>query len=209
MTDDPAAQDPEAVFAALERARAVRSYVERPVPREIVTRLVQAACAAPSPRNTQPWEFVAVQDPSVRGHLTDALAPRATELESLATDMPDGPQKRMLVAGARLARSVGEAGLIVFVCGWPVQMPPPHDEDEVLLSALFTAAQNLRIAARALGLGSTFTNMHVHAEARIREILGIPEDVRIAATIPVGWPADEQGPVRRRPVADILHWDAW
>ena len=56
-------------------------------------------------------------------------------------------------------------------------------------SALYPAAQNLILAARALGLGTTFTTLHRPAEPVVREVLGIPDDVKIAATIPIGWPA--------------------
>lgn len=199
----------DAAFDAIERALAVRSYTDRTVPPRVVERLIRAACAAPSPRNLQPWEFVVASDEEVRTRLGEAFAPRVAQLEATIADMVDGPERRLFAAGARLARSIGEAPVVVFVCGRPLDMPPPHDPDEVLLSALFSAAQNLRIAARAMGLGSAFTNLHVHAEARVREILGIPNEVRIAATIPLGWPARPQGRARRRPVEDVLHWDTW
>lgn len=199
----------DAVLEAIRCAPAVRSFALRPVSRELVVRLLTAATAAPSPRNLQPWEFVAVMGPEARERLGEAFAPRAQELEAAVATMDEGPTRRMFVAGARLARSMRTAPLIVMVCGRHIDMPPPHDPDEVLLSALFTAAQNLRIAARAMGLGSAFTNLHVHAEREVRQVLGIPDDARVAATIPIGWPAHDQGPVRRRPLDEVVHWDRW
>lgn len=206
MTDDAVT----AVLEAIEGAGALRSFSDRPVPREVVVRLLRAATAAPSPRNLQPWEFVVVTDPEVRSRLGEAFAPRAEQLEAAVRSMEDRPRRRMFAAGARLARSMGAAPVTVFVCGRAVDMPPPHDPDEVLLSALFTAAQNLRVAARAMGLGTAFTNLHVHAEPQVRALLGVPDDVRLAVTVPLGWPARRQpGPVRRRPVDEVVHWDRW
>lgn len=198
-----------AVIRAIQTARTVRTFADREVPRELVIELVRAATCAPSPRNTQPWEFVVVEDASVRARIGEALEPRAREIEGAIGPIPDGPKRRMYEAGARMARSVGRAPVVVFVCGRPVDFPPPHDNHELMLSALFTAAQNLRLAARSLGLASAFTNLHVHAEEELRVILAIPDDVWIAATIPLGWPTTEGGPVRRGPVEDVLHWNAW
>jgi nitroreductase len=46
-------------------------------------------------------------------------------------------------------------------------------------------------------------------EKKFKQALGVPNDVTIYALIPVGWPAGNFGPVRRRPVSEVLHWDRW
>jgi nitroreductase len=74
---------------------------------------------------------------------------------------------------------------------------------------VYPAAQNLTLAARGLGLGSTFTTFHAAADAEFREELGIPNDVRIGVTVAIGWPERAFGPVRRKPVSEVLHWDRW
>ena len=77
------------------------------------------------------------------------------------------------------------------------------------VQAIYPAAQNLILAARALGLGTTFTTFHHVADATIREVLAIPPDVRIGCVIPVGWPDREFGPVNRKPVESFVHRDRW
>jgi nitroreductase len=71
------------------------------------------------------------------------------------------------------------------------------------------AAQNALVAARSLGLGTTLATYHLHDEAGVSEVLGLPPNVLIAATIVMGWPAVPFGPVSRRPVSDVLRWDRW
>ena len=76
-------------------------------------------------------------------------------------------------------------------------------------ATLYPAAQNLIVAARAVGLGSVFTAYHALAEKEIRALLRLPAAARIAVTVPLGWPARPFGPLKRRPVEEVLHWERW
>jgi nitroreductase len=87
--------------------------------------------------------------------------------------------------------------------------PPAAPREQFTWSALYPAAQNILVAARALGLGTTFTTLQTVAEPTVRQVLGIPDTVKIAAAIPLGWPAAAFGPVKRRPVEDFVHRNGW
>jgi len=76
-------------------------------------------------------------------------------------------------------------------------------------SSVFPAVQNLMLAARALGYGGVITGWHTNVEEELRSLLNIPEEVAIHATIPMGKPAGRHGPVRRRPLAEIVYEDQW
>jgi len=76
-------------------------------------------------------------------------------------------------------------------------------------ASLYPACQNLLLAARALGYGGVMTMWHALVEADLRESLGIPDDVVIGATICLGRPVGHHGPVRRRPLAELVHDDRW
>jgi nitroreductase len=67
--------------------------------------------------------------------------------------------------------------------------------------AVYPAAQNLLVAARSLGLGTTLATYHLHDEEGVGRVLGLPPDVVVAATIALGWPAVAFGPVHRQPVS--------
>ena len=97
-----------------------------------------------------------------------------------------GPTRlRHLLAGARAGSGLAEA------------------------SSIYPAVQNLLLAARAHGLGATLTVWHLFREADFRRVLGVPKDHGIYALVPVGYPRGRFGPVRRRPVDDVVHWDRW
>ena len=120
----------------------------------------------------------------------------------------DRTTRLMLDGTARLIDSLAQAPYLIFVCG-PVIYPPQAPREQFTWSALYPAAQNLLLAARALGLGSVFTTMQMTAEPTIREVLSVPDHIRIAAMIPIGWPDTEFGPVNRRPVEDFVHRNGW
>ena len=76
-------------------------------------------------------------------------------------------------------------------------------------STIFPATQNLLLAARALGLGAAMTTFHNAGEAELKEHFGIPENVAIGATIPVGYPEGRYSPVNRRPSEEVTYWNRW
>jgi nitroreductase len=74
---------------------------------------------------------------------------------------------------------------------------------------VYPASQNLILAARGLGLATTFTTFHMAAEPVVRETLGLPDDVLIGTTLCIGYPDQPFGRVVRRPVGDVIHWNGW
>ncbi len=212
MPDLPDVHTPETadvVIDAMATARAIRSYHPDPVPDEVLERLVFAGTRAPSPRNTQPWEFIVVRDADIRRRIGDALEPRAAEVEAVIPRLSTAAKQRMYQGAADLLRALGTAPAIIFVAGWQRDYGEEFPAEEIMLSALHTSAQNILVAARAMGLGAAFTTFHLHAEAEVRAAIGAPDDLHLAVTIPVGWPASNTGPVRRRPVDEVLHWDRY
>jgi nitroreductase len=75
--------------------------------------------------------------------------------------------------------------------------------------SVYPAVENLLIAARAHGLAACLTTWHLLAEDELKALLGIPRDVKTWAIVPVGWPLRRFGPVRRRPVDEVIHLEAW
>jgi nitroreductase len=74
-------------------------------------------------------------------------------------------------------------------------------------ASIYPAAQNLMLAARAFGVGSTLTTFHLSREEEIKKLLGIPEDVHTAALIPLGYPEGRWGEARRTPVDEVVYHD--
>ena len=195
------------VFEAMETCRAIRQLKPDPVPVELIDRILWAATRAPSPGNSQGWDFVVVDDPASKA--TIAAAVRAAMADRVAAmPRPDRTMRLMLDGTARLIDTLDQAPVIIFVTG-PVIYPPAAPREQFTWSALYPAAQNILLAARALGLGTTFTTMHMTAEPTVRKVLGLPAEIKIAAMIPVGWPDAEFGPVNRRPLHEFVHRNRW
>jgi nitroreductase len=74
---------------------------------------------------------------------------------------------------------------------------------------VYPACQNLLLAARALGYGGVLTMWHLFVEAELRSLLAVPDDVVLAGCIPLGRPEGSHGPVRRRPLPEVVFDDAW
>ncbi len=82
--------------------------------------------------------------------------------------------------------------------------------EQELWATAYAAAQNVLLAARALGLGAVMTLPQVLAPpGTYEEILGLPSDVLLAAVIPVGWPVGRFGPVARPAVESVMSWDRY
>ena len=191
---------------AMETCRAIRYLRPDPVPEALLRRVVHAATCASNPGNSQGWGFVVVRDPGRRARIRDAIAPMGAAIDAL--ERTDAAQARMLAGAAHLARHLGRVPVLIFVCGRAVY-PPEAPSLQMLWASLYPAAQNLVVAARALGLGTTFTTFHLAAEDAVREVLALPDDVRIGVTVALGWPDRPFGPVRRRPLDEVLYWERW
>jgi nitroreductase len=76
-------------------------------------------------------------------------------------------------------------------------------------ASIYPAVQNMLLAARALGLGSTLTTRHLLHEKETETALGLPPGVHSYAILPIGWPMGRFGPVGRGPLGDIVYQDRW
>ena len=76
-------------------------------------------------------------------------------------------------------------------------------------ASIYPACQNVLLAARALGYGGAFSSWQFAVETELRELLGIPDGTFVAGTITVGKPVGHHGPVRRRPMRELVYEDSW
>ena len=196
------------VIEAMETCIAMRYLKEDPIPPADLERLIYAATRASSPGNSQEWEFVVLSDAAKKAEIGavvwSAVAPM---FESLPGDGV-GTTARMYKGAAYLAKNFAKVPTWILCCARK-NYPPQAPTEAFMHSTIYPAAQNLIVAARAMGLGTTFTTFQMSAEPVIRRVLAIPADVHLCVLVAVGYPARPFAPVRRKPVNDVLHWNGW
>ena len=130
----------------------------------------------------------------------------------------------MMSSGAYLWEHIGEAPVLLAPClrdrpAPPLETLPPavqliyQDEvaytDRIQGASIYPALQNIILACRAYGLGTLITTNHIRHERAVKTLLGIPDDVSTYALMPIGYPEDKFGPVKRRPVNEVAYADRW
>ena len=194
------------IFETIYTLRAMRRLKTDPVPEELVWKVLEAAIRAPSGGNLQPWGFVVVTDAAKKKKIGEWYLDGWNKMYGPALDaaMADPVRGKTMRSADHLANHIAEAPVLIFAT--------VHDELASVSGAgpnIFPAVQNLMLAARALGLGTTLTTLHKTHDAEVKALLGIPEGVETMAMIPLGWPKGKFGTGARRPVEEVTHWDAW
>ena len=191
----------------LGSARAMRWFAPGDLPEATVEKLIWAATRASSSHNSQPWDFVVVREAEVRTRIGAAIAASVRDKDPMPP--VTNKEEALIDAGVRnLFEHIAEVPVLVFVCArnnYPESNPDPR----FMWSAISNAAQNLLVAARALGVGAGYTMLHTLAESEIRATLGIPEDRTIGVMMPLGIPGRPFGPVSRKPLEEVVHRDHW
>jgi nitroreductase len=193
---------------AMGRARSIRYFRPDPVRDDMLEQVLWAATRASSPVNSQCWDFIVVRDRQQRDALGQCVGDFARRVHRTMPLEPEDSLNSMVKAGKHLTDNLGDVPVIVVIVGELV-FPPHRPQERYTYSAMYSAAQNLLVAATGVGLGAAFTTLHELDEARFREILGIPADRLLGVTMPLGWPAKGVGLVSRRELATCVHLDRW
>ena len=209
-------------FDVVETQRAIRRFRPDPVSDALVRRVLDAATRAPSARGAEPWGFVVVREPATRRRIAE-LYERAWDAGQSLTvatdadrDVKDAPHyARMMRAADGLARSLADVPVLIVCCLDHRRLGPIADGAGGLrapgaaYASILPAVQNLLLAARALGLGTTLTTLHRVFDAELRMLLALPPEVEPVVLVPLGHPRDRFGPTRRRPLAEVAWSDRW
>jgi len=217
VNDDPG------MLAGIATTRSIRRYRDEPVTDDEMATLVWHASRAPTGSNRQGFRFVVLRTPDA-----DDESERASATRRARTLLGDGarrswaakraadgydrgsgadtssPKARMARTMERYVEELDRAPVIVLPCA-----VLHRDADPTLGASLYPAVQNLLLAARAIGLGGVLTMWHRAVEDDLRAALAIPDDVFIGGCVTLGRPAGSHGPVRRRPLGELVHEGRW
>ncbi|MGC4888362.1 nitroreductase family protein [Micromonospora sp. DT227] len=206
----------------LTTTRTVRKRLDltRPVPMDLVRECLEIALQAPSGSNRQGWHWVVVTDPAVRaaigGFYRRAVESYLASEGSAARLFVDEPeraavQRRVGESVAWLGDRMGQVPVLLIPClrlSGGGELPAGNQAG--LWGSLLPAAWSYMLAARARGLGTAWTTLHLAYEAEVAELLGLPAEVRQAALIPTAYyTGDTFRPAKRQPLDEVLHVDRW
>jgi nitroreductase len=159
----------ETMIELVRQRRSIRTFTPEKIAPEAVETLVEAALRAPTSRGINPWEFILVDDPELLARLSRAKQHGAEFLK-----------------GAPL-------GIVVCADG---------TRSDVWVEDCAIAAIIIQLTAVSLGLGSCWAQIRNRqhgsdesAEARVRELLGLPEQIRVLSILGIGHPAERKSPV--------------
>jgi nitroreductase len=168
------------VYEAINTRKSVRTYLDKEVPQEVITRLLEAARIAPSANNKQEWRFVVVRDKAVRKQLSNAA------------------KRQKFVAEAPVVLACcAETDNHLMTCG---QLCYPID--------VSIAIDHITLCAVAEGLGTCWIG--AFDEGQIKSILGIPPAVRVVELLTLGYPQDPSPVNKNRlTLNEIVKYDRW
>ncbi len=166
---------------AIKTRRSIRRYKQVPVPEAILKEVLNAARLAPSADNAQPWKFVAVRDEET---------------------------KLRLAAASNGQKFIAQAPVVVVACGIPEEAFPTvggYMSSHVIDVAI--ALDHLTLAAHSCGLGTCW--IASFKEEKVREILNVPEDVRVIALTPLGYPDEVPERTPRKNLEELVVYDRY
>jgi nitroreductase len=202
------------LLEGLATTRAIRRLKPDPVSDADLATVLFAATRAPSGSNRQPFRFLVLRDGPCATEAKAVLGAgfRTMWEQKRAVDRyeagsgADGtsPKARMARTMQRFVDTFEQTPVVVLACLVRYREGLGYEG-----ASVYPACQNFLLAARAIGLGGVMTLWHATVEAELRAVLGIPDDVILAATLTLGHPEGAHGPVRRRPVRELVFDDAW
>lgn len=168
------------VFQAIKSRKSVRSFLDETVESEKLVKILEAARLAPSAFNRQEWRFVIVQDID---------------------------NKRKLVNYAKSPSFIAEAPVVIVACAKP-NGPVMSCGQPCYIIDVAIALDHVSLAAVEYDLGSCWTS--IFDEDKVKEILGIPKEIRVIALMPLGYPKDPSISEKRRlPLAQLIKFENW
>jgi nitroreductase len=212
--------------ALLTTTRSVRKRLDfsHPVEPEVIRECLEAALQAPNGGNRQAWHFVVVADAEKRQALADIYRKGWERYKSLLAEQtkraggghslsPDqlATLMRILESSEYLAAHMQDAPVLLVPCLRGRYDNAPTVDQAGAWGSILPAVWSFMLAARARGLGTAWTTVHLYFEQEAAALLGIPyEKFTQTALVPVAYTKGiDFKPAAREPLETVLHWDGW
>jgi nitroreductase len=223
----PLPPDTVGLLEGIISTRAIRRYRDEPVPPEALRAILFAATRAPSGSNRQPFRFVVLSDGPHAREAKRVLGEGARRMWKVkragegydrgSGAVADSPKARVTLTMQQFVDGFERIPVVILPCVVPTLVTSPRDAAEgpagrgagPEAASVYPACQNLLLAARALGYGGVYTGFNYVVDEQLRELLGVPDGAFIVGTITLGRPVGHHGPVRRRPISELVYGERW
>lgn len=179
------------------RQRAIRLIdTTRDVDDALIEQVLEVGTHAPSGGNRQIYRFIVIRDPAIKRQLAEIY-------DTLGAQRYGNPDSRTTWA---------KMPVMIAACSIPGSPPPGASVSAsraAQSASVLPAVQNMLLAITALGLGSVLTTLWKEEDAKVNQILGLPDGAEVHAILPIGWPDRKYGRNHRRPVAEVTFRDRW
>ncbi len=182
------------VSEAIRARRSIKRFTDRPVTREQVERLLDAAVQAPNHRLTQPWRFLVLGPEGRRAYGAVLGRRKGAKVEDPA------------VAGTIARKIEEEYAVLPALIGVAMTLDEKPSDREEDYAATFMAVQNLCLEAPELGLGTHVKTGAILEDPRVREALQLTAGERLVAIVQAGYPAEQPVPRPRTGAAELTRW---
>lgn len=178
--ENPAQNVSDDIFNVIKNRRSVRKFKSTPVPKEHLTKILEAANCAPSPSNRQAWKFLVIQDRETLDQIKEECIKKSGEKSrQYFTDYLSAPVYVVVLADTKTRN-------------------PAND---IIGGAL--AAENLMLAARALGYGTVYCANSIREDIT-KQVLNIPDDYKRLCITPIGVPVEWPKSPKKKSLEEVV-----
>lgn len=167
---------------AIRRRRSIRRYEDKAVPDELLDQILETIRYAPSWANKQGWQVMVLKSPEMRNRVSSVLE------------------------GNPAQKAVTEAPILLVICMDPNASGVQNGKEYYMADAGILMG-HVMLEAADLGLGTVFIGLF--DEDKVREVLEIPNQWRVVAMTPIGYPAKMPKERPRKELEEVLHWEKW
>lgn len=176
---------------AIQKRKSIRKFADKPVPEELLRKVLDAGRLAPTGGNMQPWEFIVVKDRERIKAIVDTTFVGADR------------------TGTSRQTWIETAPLVIAVCANPTRTIAKYGEmgREVVIMDVAAAIENMLLAAVSLGLASCWVaGFHKDALAKVLET---PEHIEPLSLLPLGYPAQSPTPRKKFSLEEIVYYETY
>ncbi len=191
-----------------------RKFKDEVIAREVFEKVIEAGRHSCSGANSQPWEYVVVEDPKMKGQIGDYFINEARDRAKLKMGFPTPNYSGMKTAPGLIVALVDYRYVNAFPVlndGSELDRMYQENAQRILLQSLAASVMSIHLAIASLGYSSWWVTAigQEKAQKTLKPILGVPEVLHVIDIISFGRPEKEPYVRYKKPLEEIIHWNRY